>query len=47
MPDGRRVRIVYVPDRYLNRFWAILTALLFHPFSDTIIRLTRPDDRAE
>jgi hypothetical protein len=47
MPDGQRVRVVYVPDRFLNRFWAVLTSVLFHPFTYTIIRPTRPDDAGE
>jgi hypothetical protein len=46
-PDGQRVRIVYVPDRFLDRFWAVLTSVLFHPLTYTIIRVTRPEDRAE
>lgn len=47
MPDGQRVRVVYVPDRFLNRFWAVLMAVLFHPFTYTIIRTVPPDNRAE
>jgi hypothetical protein len=46
-PDGRSVRIVYVPDTFLHRFWAILTSLLFHPFTSTIIRTIPPNDAAE
>jgi hypothetical protein len=46
-PDGQSVRIVYVPDTFLHRFWAILTSLLFHPFTDTIIRTIPPDDAAQ
>jgi hypothetical protein len=46
-PDGKRVRVVYVPDRFLNRFWAILMSLIFHPFVYTIVRSILPDDAAE
>jgi hypothetical protein len=45
--DGQPVRIVYVPDRFPNRFWAILTSLLFHPFTYTIIRPIPPGGQAE
>lgn len=47
MPDGQRVRVVYVPNRFLSRFWAVLTSLLLHPFTYTIIRTVPPDNRAE
>ncbi len=42
-PDEHPVRIVTVPDRFLSRFLAVLTSLLFHPLSYTVIRVTRPD----
>jgi hypothetical protein len=45
--DGQRVRVVYVPDRFWNRFWAILTSVLFHPFTYTIVRAVPPADGAE
>jgi hypothetical protein len=46
-PGERPARIVTVPDRFLSKFWAILMSLLFHPFSYTIIRVTRPGSGSE
>jgi hypothetical protein len=45
--DERPARIMTVPDRFLSKFWAILTSLLFHPFSYTVIRVIRPDDGSD
>jgi hypothetical protein len=42
--NERPVRIVTVPDRFLSKFWAILTSVILHPFTTTIVRVTRSDD---
>jgi hypothetical protein len=45
-PHDPPVRIVTVPDRFSNRFRAILVSVLLHPSETTIIRVTRPDSEA-
>ena len=41
--NDRPVRIVTVPDRFFSKFWAILVSVILHPFTPTIVRVTRSD----
>ena len=39
--DEPPVRTVVVPDRFLSIVWAILVAAIRHPFTTTILRVSR------